>query len=173
MPGLKDLIGKKFGRLTVIERADDITHADGRKRVAWSCLCDCGKTHIVQADVLQNGRTKSCGCIKAEHNRATWTKHNGSKDRLYGVWNDIKKRCYNPKYKQYKDYGGRGIQVCDEWLHDYSAFREFAIKNGYDPKAPFGETTIDRIDVNGNYCPENCRFVDMKVQANNKRGALI
>lgn len=172
MPGFKNLAGKKFGRLTVIERAEDIRQASGRKRVAWICRCDCGEIHVAQADSLKSGGTKSCGCLKAENNRAKWGKHNGSKDRLYGVWTDIKKRCYNPKYKQYKDYGGRGIQVCDEWLRDYSAFRDFALKHGYDPDAKFGECTIDRIDVNGNYCPENCRFIDMKAQRNNQRRSV-
>ena len=165
----EDLTGQKFGRLTVIERAESKTRANGRTRVAWLCSCDCGKTCVVNADVLKGGRTKSCGCLKTEHNIATWTKHSGSKDRLYGVWNDIKKRCYNPKYKQFKDYGGRGIRMCDEWRHDYSAFKKFALEHGYDPDAKFGACTIDRMDVNGNYCPENCRFVDMKIQNNNRR----
>ena len=109
--------------------------------------------------------------MKAERNKNYFGTHNGSKERLYGVWIDIKKRCYNPKYKQYKDYGGRGIQMCDEWRNSYSAFRNFALNNGYDPNAKFGQCTIDRIDVNGDYCPENCRFVDMKVQRHNRRDA--
>lgn len=169
MPRFEDLSGKRFGNLLVLERAEPILEGKSkRKRVAWVCRCDCGNTCIVRSCALKNGQ-RSCGCAIAENNRATWTKHNGCKDRLYGVWIDMKKRCYNPKYKQYKDYGGRGIRVCDEWLHDYSAFKKFALGHGYDADAIFGDCTIDRVDVNGHYCPENCRFVDMKTQGKNKR----
>lgn len=169
MGTFEDLRGRKYGRLTVVKRAENILHNDGRERVAWWCACDCGKICVVAALSLKSGGTKSCGCLKAETNKAKWTKHNGCKDRLYRLWNDIKKRCYNPKYKQFKDYGGRGIQMCDEWRHDYLAFKKFALENGYDADAKLGECTIDRIDVDGNYSPENCRFVDMKVQNLNKR----
>lgn len=169
MANFEDLTGRKFNRLQVIKQAEHILHANGRKRVAWICLCDCGNTCVVETYTLKSGSIKSCGCIKVEKIRERCTKHNGSGSRLYGVWVDMKKRCYNPHYKQYKDYGGRGIKVCDEWLHDFSAFEKFAMENGYDPNAKFGDTTIDRIDANGNYCPKNCRFVDMKTQNNNKR----
>lgn len=168
MARFEDLTGRKFNRLQVIKQADYKLFG-GRKRVAWSCLCDCGNTCAVIAHLLKSGRTKSCGCLKAEKIRERCIKHNESNGRLYSVWIDMKKRCYNPKYKQYKDYGGRGIKVCDEWLHDFSAFKEFALANGYDSTAKFGECTIDRINVNENYCPQNCRFVDMKTQNNNKR----
>lgn len=164
-----DLAGKRFNRLQVIERAEDITYENGRKRTAWVCRCDCGNTCIVESVSLKSGATASCGCIKVETIRKRCVKHNGSASRLYGVWCEMKKRCYNPKFKQYKDYGGRGIRVCDEWLHDYSAFEKFALEHGYDANAKYGDCTIDRIDVNGNYCPENCRFVDMKIQRQNQR----
>jgi hypothetical protein len=90
-------------------------------------------------------------------------------ERLYNVWNGMKTRCINPNAKSYRAYGGRGITVCDEWLHNFPAFQEWAITHGYDETAPFGECTIDRIDVNGNYEPSNCRWVSMEVQQTNKR----
>jgi hypothetical protein len=169
MPALKSLIGNKYGRLTVIERAEDVVYTNGRKRVAWKCRCECGQLCVVDSFCLTGGKTKSCGCLRIEKTVERSTKHNGKRDRLYSVWVDMKKRCYNPNYKQYKDYGGRGIRVCDEWLHNYSAFRGFALQNGYNPTAKYGETTIDRIDADGDYAPHNCRFVDMKAQNNNKR----
>lgn len=167
----ENLQGRKFGRLKVIEAAPPVVYSNGRSRTAWRCLCDCGRESIVVSFNLKNGGIISCGCAKAERNRIQFGTHNGSKERLYKVWTDMKKRCYNTKYKQYKDYGGRGIRVCDEWLNNYSAFRDFALSHGYDPEAKFGECTIDRIDVNGNYCPDNCRFVDMKTQIHNRRNA--
>lgn len=169
MANFVNLIGKRFGRLEVIAPAPPIVYYNGRKRTAWSCLCDCGNVCTVVACSLKSGSTTSCGCVKIERNKQIFTKHGGYNDRLYGVWIDIKKRCYNPNYKQFNDYGGRGIAVCDEWRDDYSAFRDFAMKHGYNPNAKFGECTIDRIDVNGDYSPENCRFVDMKTQNSNKR----
>lgn len=90
-------------------------------------------------------------------------------ERLYNVWNSMKSRCYNPNVASYKNYGGRGIEVCDEWAHNFPTFQKWAIENGYDPDAPYGECTIDRIDVNGNYEPSNCRWVSMDVQRYNKR----
>ena len=111
MAKLEDLRGKRFGRLQVVRQAENILHNNGRERVAWVCKCDCGNTCVVEAQSLKRGGTRSCGCLKVDNNRAKWTKHDGCKDRLYGVWCDIKKRCYNPKYKQYKDYGGRGIHL--------------------------------------------------------------
>lgn len=100
-------------------------------------------------------------------------KHGFSRERLYrSVWSAIKQRCENPNYHGYYLYGGRGIKVCDEWKNSYLVFREWALRNGYDPNAPYGQCTIDRIDVNGNYEPGNCRFVSMRIQSNNKRNGL-
>lgn len=172
MANFEDLTGRKFNRLTVIDRASDIVEKNGRKRAAWNCVCDCGAKVIVRGYNLKKGNIKSCGCYKADRNRNYFTKHGCAGDRLYKVWQDIKKRCYNPNYKQFKDYGGRGIKMCDEWLNDFTAFRDFALSNGYSYTAKFGETTIDRINPNGNYEPSNCRFVSMQVQNKNKRGAL-
>ena len=169
MAAFKNIVGNKYGRLTVIERADNIVRSNGRKRVAWRCVCECGNWCVVSSDCLTRGATHSCGCLRADTTSKRSTTHGGSNDRLYKVWVDMKKRCYNPNYKQYKDYGERGISVCDEWRNNYSAFKNFAMDSGYKPEAKFGECTIDRIDPNGNYSPHNCRFVDMKTQNNNKR----
>lgn len=172
MAKFQDLKGEKFGRLLVLERAESYIEPSGRKRTMWKCLCDCGKITIVQASSLKAQTVHSCGCAKTERNQKYFTTHGFSKEKLYGLWREIKKRCYNPNYKQFKDYGGRGIIVCDEWLNNYVAFRNWALNNGYNPNAKFGDCTIDRINVNGNYSPENCRFVSMKIQNQNKRKNL-
>jgi hypothetical protein len=171
MANFEDLTAKRIGRLTVIARAKSKVEPSGRKRTQWLCECDCGNKVIVSACSLHAQTTKSCGCLKSERNKRYFTKHGCAGDRLYSLWTDIKKRCSNPNYKQYKDYGGRGITVCNEWENDFAAFRDWAISNGYDYNAKFGECTIDRIDVNGNYEPLNCRFISIKEQAKNKRGA--
>lgn len=157
-------IGDRYGRLTVVARA-----ARGDFSV---CKCECGNTCEVRNDHLTRGETKSCGCFRSEHSRQKATKHGGSGTRLYNVWANIIARCCKPYSTEYKRYGARGIEICDEW-HDFAVFREWAMAHGYDENASHGECTIDRIDVNGNYCPENCRFVDSIVQQNNKRNSRL
>lgn len=173
-----ELTGQRFGRLTVVKRAENSKNGGTR----WLCQCDCGNMVCVHACSLKQGDTKSCGCLKSDCGsemiqhlikKNLSFKHGDSKahnmSRLYYVWLAMKDRCRNPNNKNYKNYGGRGITVCDEWCGDYVAFRDWAMANGYEPDAPYGQCTIDRIDVNGNYEPSNCRWVSMAVQSKNKR----
>ena len=166
---LIDLTGQVYERLTVIKRVDDYISPSGSHQVQWLCKCKCGKEVIVTGNNLKNGNSKSCGCYNRELLPKINSTHNASNTRLYHIWTCMKDRCYNPKNKKYKDYGGRGIIICDEWINDFEAFANWAYDNGYIENVSRGECTIDRIDVNGNYCQQNCRWVNQKVQTNNKR----
>lgn len=151
----KDLIGQRFGKLTVIA---DAGRTEGR--CIWLCICDCGNTTEVRSGNLIQGNVKSCGCLRRE----TPSKHNGKGTRLYNIWRAMRQRCEYPKHKSYVDYGGRGIRVCTEWDESFASFREWAINNGYTD-----ELTIDRKNVNGDYNPNNCRWITREEQNRNTR----
>ena len=155
-----DLTGQKFGRLTVIKRVKNDKHGGSM----WLCKCDCGTIKTIRGNSLRQGLTVSCGCYQKEATVKSQTTHGSSKTRLFHIWQNMKRRCYNPNYKFYNYYGGRGITICDEWLNNFSAFKQWSLQNGYTNKL-----TIDRINSNGNYEPSNCRWVSRKTQQNNTR----
>lgn len=159
-----DLIGQRFGRLTVKSFAEYRYQPNGHKTAYWNCVCDCGETKIVSSGSLKNGATKSCGCLRKEMMRER--QYRGGKSKLYGVHRMMKKRCYDKNYEHYKNYGQRGITVCDEWLGEngYLAFRKWAESNGYKDGL-----TLDRKDNDKGYSPENCTWETRKHQSNNKR----
>jgi len=161
-PNFKDLTGMTFGRLTVIRRAEN----KGRY-TAWLCQCSCGKQKIIIGRSLITGLTKSCGCLSHEVKLTVGKniiKHGFSNTKLYKVWLSMIYRCCKDSFKGYSNYGGRGIKVCNEWLNDYLAFREWALKNGYKEGL-----TIERKDNEGNYEPLNCKWITRKEQQLNKR----
>lgn len=158
-----DLTGRRFGRLTVLSRAENRNGA-----TYWNCLCDCGNKKTVRASHLKSNETVSCGCYREEVREAFYHRFDGvprstlKTERLYGIWVNMKSRCNNPNISKYRRYGGRGISVCDEWEH-YEPFKNWAIENGYSDNL-----MIDRIDNDGNYEPSNCRWVTNKENCNNR-----
>lgn len=167
----KDLTGKKIGRLTVLKLSDSYKK---NKKVKWMCQCECGNIVEVFSSNLIREHTKSCGCL-AHEEKSKRMKENNSKykhgknnTRIYNIYQSMKKRCYLKTHIHYSNYGGRGIKVCDKWKNDFMSFYNWAMENGYRD-----DLTIDRIDVNGNYEPNNCRWATTKQQAYNKRNNKI
>lgn len=182
---MRDITGQRFGRLLAVS----IHHSANHKRF-WTCRCDCGAQVIVRQDQLTTGRAKSCGCYSHEVQRKnlkqrqiqkpkepcssridghykTWNPLKHQYPRLYRIWQSMKSRCYYQKNKCYHCYGGRGIFVCDEWLHSFDTFAQWALNSGY-----ANDLSIDRINVDGNYEPANCRWLTMAAQQQNKRKSL-
>lgn len=156
----KDMfIGHRVGRLTVTNYLG--TNEEGRK--IWECTCDCGKTVTHSTSELNYGSVQSCGCLKLTTGEKL-KKYNSRDRKLYFRWSNVKGRCYNPNNAAYKNYGGRGIEMCDEWRDDFYAFRDWSIEHGYNPSL-----SLDRIDNNKGYSPDNCRWTDDKTQSNNRR----
>lgn len=179
---MKSISGHRFGRLTAIS----IHHSTNHRRF-WECQCDCGKLVLVRQDQLTTGKTKSCGCyqqesqqvnlkkgwqrkidpnyaVKIDGHRSNWNPIKHEHPRLYRIWQSMKSRCYYPRNKCFHCYGGRGISICDEWLQSFNSFAHWALENGYND-----ELSIDRINVDGNYAPKNCRWITMVEQQRNKR----
>lgn len=152
-----DLTGKKFGRLLAIERLKN----NNKNNAVWLCKCDCGITKPVVGYLLTSGQSTSCGCYQRSGLHKT---HGQSHTHLHNTWTNMKTRCYNSNRQQYKDYGGRGIAMCNEWKDNFEAFWEWSLSNGYN-----SNLSLDRINNDGNYEPGNCRWATRETQARNTR----
>lgn len=157
-----DLTGRTFGRWTVLERKGRV-----KSQQMWLCKCDCGTIREVTHTSLVCGKSLSCGCYHKDIISKMLTTHGMSDSRIYSIYYNIKRRCNNPNDKRYKDYGGRGIKICKEWDDSFLLFLDWSLSNGYTEYR-----TIDRIDNNKGYCPENCRWTTEENQRNNKRNTV-
>lgn len=163
MSAVKELTGMRFGLWTVLRRSE----SDSSGRASWLCRCDCGTVRPVIGKSLLRGVSRGCGCTRKESaasaSRQANTRHGMHGTRLYTIWHSMKGRIHCPSTNDYSRYGGRGISICPEWEDSFSAFAEWALSHGYRD-----DLTLDRIDPNGNYTPENCRWVTWSQQAKNK-----
>ena len=149
----------RWGRLTVVE----VLPLKNKEKRSCMCICDCGKQIKILANNLVSGTTKSCGCLRIETVKKRSATHKSSKTKLYRIWGDMKRRCSAKKCQRYKNYGGRGISVCQEWKDSFENFQNWAINSGYKEGL-----SIERVDVNANYCPENCTWIPYENQSRNK-----
>jgi len=157
-----NLTGKHFGHLTVLKEISERQNGS----VVWFCQCSCGKLITVRSNSLISGNTKSCGCFKKEKIKQIFTKHGGKHTRLYSIWGNIKSRCSNPRISYYRYYGGKGIKIHSEWQNDFIKFRNWALAHGYQENL-----TIDRINNDGDYEPNNCQWL-IKSEHNRKTNFL-
>lgn len=163
-----EMIGARFGRWTVVKETEPYIYKGKPKHKRYLCLCDCGNTKEVSKNVLRCGKSKSCGCWNREK-PSNNIKHHMSETRIYYKYKGMKSRCLYPKCESYKYYGGRGIRICDEWNGEegFNHFLRWSMDNGYDENM-----SLDRIDVDGDYSPSNCRWIPFREQAHNKRNTI-
>lgn len=157
-----DMTNKRFGRLVVIKADKRNKHGE----LYWLCKCDCGNVKSIKGSKLRNGWTQSCGCLQKEWVSEHFSSHRMSNSSLYKIWGNMKTRCYSPKNNRFYCYGGRGIKVCDEWL-DFNNFAEWAFANGYEEGL-----SIERKNINRNYEPDNCCWIPLKNQTQNRSNTV-
>ena len=157
------MVGKKYNKLTVLEEIPERV----KSKIMYKCICDCGNTTIVAGRDLRTGNVKSCGCIGHKNKDVPHPRHGLSKHPLFHAWGGVLQRCYTKSAINYQNYGGRGIAVCDEWRYDFLSFYNWSLDNGWRKGL-----TLDRINPNGDYSPDNCRWVTQAVQNHNKRNSL-